>query len=73
MSVKWEKLYCGFWRTEVAHPGAAAFISFAAEAKLVRFDSVGTLARHAFPFGFNPGDATGTQGIGVCSLEVYNK
>ncbi len=50
--------------------GVAAFIDFAAEAKLVRFESAGTFALHTFPFGFNPGGATGTQGIGVGSVEV---
>ncbi len=48
----------------------AAFIDFAAKAKLVRFESAGTFALHTFPFGFNPGGATGTQGIGICSVEV---
>ncbi len=42
---------------------AAAFIDFTAKAKLVRFESAGTSALHTPPFGFNPGDATGTQGI----------
>ncbi len=48
----------------------AAFIDFADEAKLIRFESAGTFAFHTFPFGFNPGGATGTQGIGICSVEV---
>ncbi len=43
----------------------AAFIGFAAQAKLVRFVSAGAFALHTLPFGFNPGDATWTQGIGV--------
>ncbi len=35
------------------------FIGFAAQAKPVRFESVGASARHTLPpFGFNPGDAT---------------
>ncbi len=50
--------------------GVAAFIGFAAEAKFVRFESAGTFAFHTFPFGFNPGGATGTQGRGVGSVEV---
>ncbi len=49
----------------VPSPGAAAFIGFAAQANLVRFVSAGAFALHTLPFGFNPGDATWTQGIGV--------
>ncbi len=49
--------------------GVAAFIDFTAKAKLVRFESAGAFALHTFPFGFNPGGATGTQGIGICSVE----
>ncbi len=49
---------------------AAAFIDFTAKAKLVRFESAGAFALHTFPFGFTPGGATGTQGIGICSVEV---
>ncbi len=37
---------------------------------LVRFESARDSTLHALPFGFNPGDATGTQGIGVWSAEV---
>ncbi len=51
-------------------PDGAAFNDFAAKAKLVRFESAGTFALHTFPFSFNPGGATGTQGIGICSVEV---
>ncbi len=40
-------------------PGVAAFIGFVAQAKLARIESDGV------PFGFHPGYATGTQGIGV--------
>ncbi len=51
--------------TEVPSPGVAAFIGFAAQAKLVQF------VLNTLPFGFNPGDAvTGTQGIGVWSAKV---
>ncbi len=46
-------------------PGVAAVFGFAAQAKLARFMSAGGFALHTLPFGFNPGDATGTQGIGV--------
>ncbi len=52
------------WR-RFPSPGVAAFISFAAQAKPVRFESTGASALHTLPYGFNPGDATGTQGIGV--------
>ncbi len=45
--------------------GVAAFIDFAAQAKPARFVSAGAAALHTLPFSFNPGDATGTQGIGV--------
>ncbi len=50
---------------EVPSPGVTAFICFAAQAKPIRFESAGAPALHTLPFGFNPGDATGTQGIGV--------
>ncbi len=43
----------------------AAFIGFAAQRKPIRFESAGASALHTLPFGFNPGDATGMQGIGV--------
>ncbi len=55
----------GIMHTEVPSFGMAAFIGFAAQAKHVRFVSAGAFALHTLPFGFNPGDATGTQGIGV--------
>ncbi len=51
--------------TEVPNLGVAAFSGFAAQVKLVRFDSAGTSVLHTLPFGLNPGDATGTQGIGI--------
>ncbi len=50
--------------------GDAAFIDFAAEAKLIRFESAGTSALLTFSFCFNPGGPTGTQEIGICSIEV---
>ncbi len=43
------------------HTKAAAFIGFAAHAKLARFESTGASALHNLPFGFNPGDAAGPQ------------
>ncbi len=42
-----------------------AFIGFAAQAKPARFESAGASSLHTLPFGFNPGDATGMQEIGV--------
>ncbi len=63
----------GLWKGDApSSPDVAAFIDFAAKAKLVRFGSAGTFALHTFPFGFNPGGATWTQGIGICSVEVYS-
>ncbi len=53
------------WTGRAACPGVAAFIAFAAKAKSARFESAGASNLHTLPFGFNPGDATGTQGIGV--------
>ncbi len=52
----------GKQRAEVPSPGVAAFIGFAAQA--------GASALHTLPFGFNPGDATVAQEIGVWSAEV---
>ncbi len=44
----------------------AAFIGFVAQTESVRFESAGAFALHTPSlFGFNPGDATGTQGINV--------
>ncbi len=45
----------GIWHAEVPSPSVAAFIGFAAQVKY----ELRTLS-----LGFNPGDATGTQGIG---------
>ncbi len=50
---------------KVPNPGMAAFIGLAAQARLVRFMNAGVSALHTLPFVSNPGDATGTQGIGV--------
>ncbi len=52
-------------RSSVPSPGVAAFIDFRAQAKLVRFVSAGMSALNTLPFGFNLGDETRTQGIGV--------
>ncbi len=49
----------------VPSPSVAVFIGFAAQARLVRFVSAGAPALHTLPFGFTPGDATGTQGIRI--------
>ncbi len=56
------RCFMGRWHTEVPSPGVAAFIGFAAQAKLVR---VASGLHTELPFGFNSGDATGTRGIGV--------
>ncbi len=40
------------------HIKVAAFIGFAAHAKLARFESTGASALHCLPFGFNPSDAS---------------
>ncbi len=55
----------GSKHTDVPSPEAATLIGFVVQAKLVMFESAGAATLHALPFGFNPGDATGTQGIGV--------
>ncbi len=51
--------------TGVPNPGVAGFIGFAAQTKPVQFESAGASALHIPPFGFNLGDAAGTQGRGV--------
>ncbi len=63
--------FTGSKHTEVPRPDVAALNGFAVEAKFARFESTGASALHtSLPCGFNSGDATGTQGIGVCSSEV---
>ncbi len=62
--------FVGSFHTEVPSPGVAAFIGFAVQAKPVRFESAGAYALQTLPFSFNPGDAKGTQRIGVSSAEV---
>ncbi len=52
---------------EIRSPGVATIIGLAAQVGLVRFESAGASTLH---FSFNPGDATGTQEIGVRSAEV---
>ncbi len=47
----------GRQHAKVPSPDVAAFIGFAAQAKLSRFVIAGATAVHALPFGFNPGDA----------------
>ncbi len=59
-----------FNNVEVPILGVAASIDFVAQAKLVRFVNAGASALHAVRFGFNPGDATGTQGIGRTSAKL---
>ncbi len=43
----------------------AAFIGFAAQVKPAQFENVRASPLHTLPFGFNPGDAAETHGIGV--------
>ncbi len=63
--------FVGSEHTKGPSPGVAAFIGFAAEAKPVWFESAGASALHTpSPVGFNPGDATGKQGVGVWLPEV---
>ncbi len=38
-------------------------IGFTAQPKPDRFENTAASARHTLPLDFNPGDATGTQGI----------
>ncbi len=47
----------------VPSPDAAAFTGFTAQAKPVCFESAEASSLHTLPFGFNPGDATTTQGV----------
>ncbi len=56
--------------SRVPSSGVAAFIGLAAEAKLVQLECTRASALHTLSFSFDPGDATGTQGIGVCSTKV---
>ncbi len=44
-----------------------AFTGFAAQAKPARFESAEASTCHTPPFRFKSGNATGTQGIGICS------
>ncbi len=59
------------WVGSTPRSPVPAFIGLAAQAKLVRFVSAGASALHTLLFGFNPGEATGTQGIGACSAESF--
>ncbi len=67
------------WQVEPASPkhGDVSWVGItprspvpASQAKLVRFVGAGASALHTF-FYYNPGDATGMQGIGVWSTEVW--
>ncbi len=51
--------------TRVPSPGVAALIGFAAQTKPVQFESATASTLHTLRFGFNPGGATATQGVGV--------
>ncbi len=55
----------GRQHAEVPSLGVAVVIDFTVQAKLVRFVTANASALHTLPFRFNPGDAMGTQGIGV--------
>ncbi len=55
--------FVGSLPTQFPSPGVAAYNGVAA--KPVRFESTGASALHTLSFSFNPGDATGTQRIGV--------
>ncbi len=58
-------------RNMVPDTSVAAFSGFAAQAKSIRFEIAGASALHTPSlFCFNPGDATGTQGIGVYPADV---
>ncbi len=48
----------GRQHTEVPSPGAIAFISLAAQAKLVWLENVGMSAIHTLSLCLDPGDAT---------------
>ncbi len=56
----------------VAHRGPQSRLCISSQIELARFESAGASALHVhtLAFGLNPGDATGTQGIGVWSAEV---
>ncbi len=49
----------------VPNSGVAALIGFAAQTKLIRFESARASAIHTSPplFGLTPGDATGTHQV----------
>ncbi len=47
------------------------FIGFAAQAKPALLESAGASALHTLAFGFYPGDAAGTQGMGVSRCSIY--
>ncbi len=51
--------------TEVPSPDVAALIGFAAQTEPVRFVSAGAPAFYTLSVGFNPGDAKGSQRMGV--------
>ncbi len=57
----------------VAHrgPSVAVLIGFTAQASIERFVSSRASALYTLLFDFKPGDAAGTQGIGIGSAEVY--
>ncbi len=57
---------------EVSSSGVAAYIGCAAQANLARFESAkASLIHTRIPYGFNPGDAAGTQRIWTIFLGQY--
>ncbi len=59
--------FVDWWSTS---PGVTALIGFVAQTKLARFVNFGASVLHTLPFGFDPGDAAGTQGIWAWTAEV---
>ncbi len=58
--------------TEIPSPCIATVIDFVDQAKPARFESAGASALHTLPFGFNRGDVTRTQGLGVWSAHYHS-
>ncbi len=59
------------WVAQSGPPVPASLISFTADANLALFEGAGAATLHTLPFSFNPGNTTETQGIGVCSAELF--
>ncbi len=56
---------------EVPSPRVAAYIGFAAQANLVRFENAGASTLNDLTPSFNPGGATGTQRVGVLASPTF--